>query len=341
MRNRHRNYDDEAVGRRLADALHADAARVGKPEDAWARFEQQLEIPDTADRYDLPALGRTRPSQQSAWRLALATVATVAAVVGIASAAVTLGPDGADSTHQIASVASAAAPQVRPDSKETAAGSAGVVSDIAADPPRSTATVGSSGVIRVANGNPSVLVSIFEDPLSPQCAEFQQRYGAHIRQQIAQGKLAVRYRMVDFLNAQSPSGTYSTRAYAAMITVAKHDGDMPGVFSAFHLALLSATHQPEVGSASDLSNDDLARLAESVGASQVAQEAIARGEALKLAREGARANSKALIEVTSRLERGPAVPTVIKDGKAISTTQSGWFAELFMLGIDATTNDND
>jgi protein-disulfide isomerase len=138
--------------------------------------------------------------------------------------------------------------------------------------------------------------------------------------------VAVRYRIVDFLDPASASGDYSTRAYAALISVATHDGDRPGVFTQFRSALFQ--HQPVENGPSDLSDSDLAALAAGAGASAEAQRAIAGGAALDAATADARSNMASLTAVAASVGRAPGTPTVTVGGTPVATNEAGWLANL-------------
>src|SRR5690606_21434692 len=144
----------------------------------------------------------------------------------------------------------------------------------------SVATVDDAGVITVANGNPELSLDVYEDALCPICGDFEHQYGQQIAQAIDEGQLEVKYRMVDFLNGASHSGDYSTRAYGALLAVAKNDGATPGVFMAFHTAIYDSKNQPKENSSSDLSNEQLADLAGDAGVSDATQKLIADGAAV-------------------------------------------------------------
>ena len=71
-----------------------------------------------------------------------------------------------------------------------------------------------------------------------------------------------------FPQRSSASGDYSRRAAGALLCVAQNSGSQPGVYMAFHSALFAPENQPEENGTSDPSNQQLADLAKSVGASE-------------------------------------------------------------------------
>src|SRR5699024_1856749 len=104
----------------------------------------------------------------------------------------------------------------------------------------SVATVTDDGAILVSGAphdDTAVVIDVYEDPLCPFCAAFESDFGAEIAAAIDDGALAVRYRMVDFLNGMSASGDYSTRALAAMLSLTEQAGSEPGLVAAFHASL--------------------------------------------------------------------------------------------------------
>ncbi len=195
----------------------------------------------------------------------------------------------------------------------------------------STASADDKGIITVSNGNPALVLDIYEDALCPICREFEEQYGQQLAKAIDQGDLTVRYHMVDFLNRASTSGTYSTRAYSALLAVARGDGAQPGIFMRFHSALFNKANQPvEVssGGKSDLSNAQLASLAGSVGVAKATQEQISAGAGVDKAQTDAASNLQSLTAVAASVGRTPGTPTVAKDGKPLDTRDVNWLTKL-------------
>ena len=119
-------------------------------------------------------------------------------------------------------------------------------------------------VVLLSAPNASTTVDIFEDPLCPYCAQLEQTFGQELAQAMDEGRIAVRSHMLDFLNAASASGDYSTRAIAATQCVAD-TGD--GIaYSKFHSVLFSPEQQPAEKGSSDHTNAELAALAKDAGA---------------------------------------------------------------------------
>lgn len=273
-------------------------------------------------RYDATEMTPSPP--RPGLRRWAAPVLAAAAVVAVTSVIVTGGFGGADPAASSAVTPAASNPDVTASADADSA-SLG-----------STATVDFAGVITVSHGDPRLAIDIYQDALCPICSEFESRNGRQIAQAVDDGLVAVRYRMVDFLNSASASGTYSTRAYAAMLSVAVHDGGRPGVFARFYAALFDAENQPGETGPSDLSNDDLAALAAGAGASEAAQRDIAGGAQSDRAAVDARDNLASLKAVAATAGRGPGTPTVALDGAPVATNAAGWLENLLSAGGDGS-----
>lgn len=194
------------------------------------------------------------------------------------------------------------------------------------EPPTGTsiATINDRGVITVAAADAKnvPVIELFEDPLCPFCGAFEQQYGAELAAAVDSGEVIVRYRTVTFLNSASSSGTYSTRALAALIALATKAGDEPGLVLGFHAALFNPAVQPAEGG-QDLSNDDLAELADDLGAPPAAVKAIAKGQYVKTAAKSA---ERSLDRLRS-LSDSPGTPSVAVSGERIPIGP-GWLDAL-------------
>lgn len=193
---------------------------------------------------------------------------------------------------------------------------------------KSVATVDDAGAVTVSNGDADLKLDIYEDALCPICADFEHQYGQQIAKALDDGQLVATFRMVDFLNAASFSGDYSTRAYAALLAVAKNDGAKPGVFMAFHTALYDAKNQPKENGSSDLTNEQLADLAGKSGASEETQKVIADGTEVQAASANAQSNLASLRTAAEKVGRSAGTPTVVKDGLPIATNDVNWLTNL-------------
>ncbi len=196
----------------------------------------------------------------------------------------------------------------------------------------STATVDGGGIVTVTNGSPKLTLDVYEDALCPICGAFEAQFGQQIAKAIDDGQLTVKYHTVDFLNASSASKDYSTRAFAALLAVAKVDGAKPGVFMQFHTALFNSANQPKENGTSDLSNTQLAELAGKSGVSAEAQKEIESGSGVAAASTDAATNSASLTAVAKASGVGPGTPTVAKDGKIVNINSAGWLTGLLAAG---------
>ena len=181
-------------------------------------------------------------------------------------------------------------------------------------------TVEDNGVVLIGKPDARTTLDIFEDPLCPACAALEHLSGQSVSAAIDTGDVAVRYHMLNFLNRASSSGDYSTRAGAALLCVAQ-DGNAIA-YSNLHTALFSPDNQPAEGGKSDHTNDDLARIAGEAGASDAATACISSGANVEAAAANAAAASEALSAAG-----GTGTPTVVADGKIVSTKNSDWVSQ--------------
>lgn len=191
---------------------------------------------------------------------------------------------------------------------------------------QSVATASADGVVTVTKpgSTPKATIDVYEDAMCPACAELERQFGQQIAQQIDNGNLTVNYHMVDFLNRLSHSGDYSTRAAGALLCVAQDSGTQPGVYMALHSALFDSANQPEENGSSDLSNQQLADLAKTAGATEQAQTCISSGTNTQAAATAAAAFMTNLGTITG----GRAgTPTVVHNGAPV-TLNTDWLSTL-------------
>ena len=145
-----------------------------------------------------------------------------------------------------------------------------VSADLMLSPP--TARAVDAKAIRVTSSNlitdpgtgqPTVVLSLYEDSLCPYCRRFEHTFGATVDKLIDIGAVAADYYMVAILDR--PGRDYSSRAGAAAYCVADQSIDM---FRHFHAALY--THQPAETAASFPDNAALIDTARQVGAGDAA-----------------------------------------------------------------------
>ncbi|ATL69974.1 DsbA family protein [Nocardia terpenica] len=186
--------------------------------------------------------------------------------------------------------------------------------------PAVSALLDSDGAIVLGKPNAPKTIDMYEDPMCPACGSLEHLYGQQLAQQVDAGKLAVRYRLVNFLDPKSGSKDYSTRAVAANECVADN-GDGP-VYSKFHTALFTTKQPSESGG--DLSNDQLSAIAKDAGAPPEVLQCIAKGDRVDSARNHTDASLKAL---RAALGGKVQTPSVFDGAKEIDVNDSGWLAK--------------
>lgn len=191
----------------------------------------------------------------------------------------------------------------------------------------STASV-SNGVITVTGGSPTATVDLYEDGMCPNCRTFEEQYGQQVMKGVDEGKLAVRYHFLNFLNANSASKTYSTRLAAAMQCVAAvPTADAPkGLFLNFHTTMFSADVQPAEQGASDLSNAQIAALAVKAGASRSAATCISTGANVPAAETAAKASAA---QLTALVPNGVYyTPSATQGTTLLDLNSTDWLTKL-------------
>lgn len=191
----------------------------------------------------------------------------------------------------------------------------------------STSTV-SAGVVTVTGpgaGAGTPTIDIYADALCPYCAALEQQYGQQIAKGVDEGKLVVRYHMLSFLDKGSASGTYSSRAAAALITVGGDSGAAKGAYLSYLTKLYSADTQPKEQGSSDLTNDQLADLAGKAGASAAAVADIKAGKNLS---EATAENTAGQAQLVAAVGQQWGTPTVLKGGKPLNTNSTDWLTNV-------------
>ncbi|WP_309234511.1 thioredoxin domain-containing protein [Nocardia sp. XZ_19_385] len=182
--------------------------------------------------------------------------------------------------------------------------------------------LGADGTILLGRPDAAKTIDIFEDPLCPACAMVERAYGQELAQRVDDGKLAIRYHYVNFLDKQSGSGDYSTRAIAAVECVAAA-GSGP-VYSQFQHTLFTSK-QPKEGGDSDLTNQQLADIARESGAPADAVQCVVSGAKV----EAAKANAKIASDALKVLNDGKvATPSVFDGTNRQDMNNHNWVAEV-------------
>lgn len=154
-------------------------------------------------------------------------------------------------------------------------------------------------------------IDVFEDFHCEHCKKFEQQSGAAIQQAVVDGKVRVRYHMLNFLDKDSGSGDYSSRSAGAVLCVAHNDGR--DVFWKLHSQLFEK-------SGDDLTNQQIADLAAADGAGAATRDCIASGRLVDEARAMSDASKQQLSNST---EGQVATPTVLLAGKQVENIMDG------------------
>ncbi|WP_430333421.1 DsbA family protein [Rhodococcus sp. ACT016] len=185
-----------------------------------------------------------------------------------------------------------------------------------------TVTMEDAGVVRLGLPDVTNTIDVFEDPMCPYCAQLEQKHGQEVAQAIDEGKFAVRYHILNFLNRLSASGDYSTRAVAASQCVAQ-SGDAIA-YSKFHGELFSPENQPPENGKSDLSNEDLAKLAKDAGANDTVVNCITSGERVQQAAADAETGRAALAA-----SGATGTPAVVHNGQVVDALSNpDWVSQV-------------
>ncbi len=165
-------------------------------------------------------------------------------------------------------------------------------------------------------------IDLYLDPLCFYSGKMIQEQGQAIGERIEAGTLHVNLRFVDFLDKHSASGNYDYRAiYSAYVVAAQSQSS--DVTWRFIQRIFAADQQPRRNGPTDLTNEQLAALANEAGAPPLAQELIKWGFPLGYDPRTIAANN--LAQLRQLPESG--VPRVVIDGQAVDG-QSDWLAQL-------------
>lgn len=183
-------------------------------------------------------------------------------------------------------------------------------------------TLEDDGAILLGRPDATTTIDLYEDPMCPYCAELEHKHSQELAQAIDEGTVAVRYRILAFLDRMSSSGDYSTRSVAAAQCVA--EGGDAIAFSAFHDRLLSPDNQPSEGGNEDLDNAGLAQMAREAGASDEVAQCITDGARVESAAADAEAGRQMLATTGAA-----GTPAVIHDGEVVDALgNENWVVEL-------------
>ncbi|ORV65915.1 serine/threonine protein kinase PknE [Mycobacterium gastri] len=164
-------------------------------------------------------------------------------------------------------------------------------------------------------------IDIFNEPICPPCGAFIRSYASDIDAGVADKKLAVRYHLLNFLDDQSHTKNYSTRAVAASYCVAGQND--PKTYTNFYSALFGSDFQPQEGAPSDRTDAELAHLAQTVGANAAVISCIKSGRDLGTAQTKATNASESLAGFNAN-----GTPFVWDGTKAVDLQNSSWLTKL-------------
>jgi protein-disulfide isomerase len=176
----------------------------------------------------------------------------------------------------------------------------------------------------ISMGDPDALgqIDLYVDPLCPYSGKMVQDQGGEIGRRVEAGALRVNLRFVDFLDKYSASSTYDSRAIYAAYVVAdgSHSSDVTWRFVQL---IYSKDQQPKEKGPTDLTNDQLAELANRVGAPRQAQDLIRVGLPIGYDPHAVAANNLTLLHEFPE----PGVPLVVIDGRPVDG-ESDWLTQL-------------
>jgi len=175
--------------------------------------------------------------------------------------------------------------------------------------------------VQIGYPNARTTIDVFDEPLCPHCARFVTSSAADIERAVDAHKISVRYHLLNFLDHDSPSHDYSTRAVAASYCVAA-SGD-PKVYTNFYVDLFADNFQPAIGATTDHGDADLADLARSVGAG-AATDCIQSGQLVNTAKTKATNGEAHLAQLVAEV----STPRVFNGTTEIDTSQPGWVDRL-------------
>jgi protein-disulfide isomerase len=165
-------------------------------------------------------------------------------------------------------------------------------------------------------------IDLFLDPMCPFSGKMIQQQGGEIGRRIENGSLHVNLRLVNFLEKFSASGTYDSRAIYAAFAVAGYSRSSDVTWR-FVQQIFSAEQQPKEQGPTDLSNDQLAGLADRAGAPRLAQDLIRLG--LFVGYDPVAIANSNLAALRKLAE--PGVPTVVINGQPFDGN-SDWMSKL-------------
>ncbi|WP_310786451.1 serine/threonine protein kinase PknE [Mycobacterium sp. Z3061] len=164
-------------------------------------------------------------------------------------------------------------------------------------------------------------IDVFNEPICPPCGAFIRSYASDIDTAVNNKKLAVRYHLLNFLDEQSHTKNYSTRAVAASYCVAAQND--PKVYTGFYSALFGSDFQPQESAPADRTDAELAHLAQTVGANSTATNCIKSGADLGTAQTKANNASASLAGFNAN-----GTPFVWDGSSGVDLQNPNWLTKL-------------
>lgn len=168
------------------------------------------------------------------------------------------------------------------------------------------------------------VVEIYEDYMCPACASFEKQNGLVIADAVEKGQVRTHLRPLNFLNRQSKSGTYSTRAIAAVQCSAQFDS-VKG-FHAFTAKMFERA--PQEGGRDDRTDEQLAALALDAKTTTETQDCIrdiSSSGAMKRAEITATNQMK---ELKKKIGDNVSTPTVLFADEKVNFSSPSWVQEV-------------
>lgn len=181
--------------------------------------------------------------------------------------------------------------------------------------------ISDQGVVTVGEES-APTVRIWEDYMCPACGSFEGQYGESISTAVESGDLQVEFHTLNFLNRQSGSGEYSTRALAAVQCVAAKDS----METFFDVKNSFFAQQPAEGGG-DLSPRELADTAADAGANDDTVECISNVDTnggMEKAADSADNAQQTIRDITDRV----STPTVAHNGEVVDIQNPAWLQEI-------------
>ncbi|WP_314037811.1 thioredoxin domain-containing protein [Dietzia sp. CH92] len=178
-----------------------------------------------------------------------------------------------------------------------------------------------AGVV-IVGAQAAPTIQVWEDYMCPACGSFEAQYGESISEAVEAGDLRVEFHTLNFLDGQSGSGEYSTRALAAVQCVAAKDS-LPVFFDVKNAFF---AQQPTEGGG-DRSAQELAGIAEDAGANADTVECIGNVETnggIDKASDSADNAQQSIREITDRV----STPTVAYQGEVVDLTNAAWLQDI-------------